>query len=47
MEKKKLTLRDIIAVGLMAALVFVFTYLHIDIPTLYRASLPRPTAHHR
>ncbi len=33
MEKKRLSLRDMIAVGLMAALVFVFTYLHIDIPT--------------
>ena len=33
MEKKKMSLRDMIAVGLMAALVFVFTYIHIDIPT--------------
>ena len=33
MEKKKFTLRDVIVTGLMAALVFVFTYLHIDIPT--------------
>ena len=33
MERKNLQLRDIIAVGLMSALVFVFTYLHVDIPT--------------
>lgn len=31
--KKKMALRDMVTVGLMAALVFLFTYIHIDIPT--------------
>lgn len=31
--KKHFSVYDMVAVGLMAALVFVFTYLHIDIPT--------------
>ena len=33
MTKKRFSVHDMVAVGLMAALVFVFTYLHIDIPT--------------
>lgn len=32
-RKKSSTARDIVMVGLMSALVFIFTYLHIDIPT--------------
>jgi uncharacterized membrane protein len=32
-RKQTSTARDIVMVGLMSALVFIFTYLHIDIPT--------------
>ena len=32
-RKKSSAARDIVMVGLMSALVFIFTYLHIDIPT--------------
>ena len=32
-NNKKSPAKDIVMVGLMTALVFIFTYLHIDIPT--------------
>ncbi|MEA5051522.1 MAG: ECF transporter S component [Oscillospiraceae bacterium] len=33
MEQKNQKTRNLVTVGLMAALVFIFTYIHIDIPT--------------
>ncbi|MEA4912508.1 MAG: ECF transporter S component [Oscillospiraceae bacterium] len=33
MEQNNKKTRDLVTVGLMAALVFIFTYIHIDIPT--------------
>ena len=33
MKQNDRTIKNIVVVGLMAAVVFIFTYMHIDIPT--------------